>query len=303
MNTARHYETDDLALFAMQLLSRDEMALVRSHVAECQLCRLQVAQLQGDLAVYAMTAEIHSPPAQARERLMKQVAREKKTVPVERPPVPFEQAAAPSRTQRVLTNGDQSGYSKGLGRGRYIEEEEKPKRNVAAMIFPWIGWAVAAGLAVPLGSLYRERDLLRTSMNTQARKIERLNADVASARQLMDAMTDQAAKQVTLTKTAAGPLPPVPQGKVTYQWDKGTLVFTASNMEPLQVYKTYELWLIPADGRDPIPAGTFRPDEHGNASVIMPPLPRGIEAKAFGVTIEDDGGSQTPTMPIVMAGS
>ncbi|HEX7158061.1 MAG TPA: anti-sigma factor [Edaphobacter sp.] len=303
MNVARHYETDDLALFAMQLLSRDEMAAVRAHVIECQLCRQQVAQLQGDLAVYAMTAEIHSPPAQTRERLMKQVAREKKMVPVERTPPLHERAPSPSRTLRSFDSPEQSSYSKGLGRGRYLDEEEKPKRNIAAMIFPWIGWAVAAGLAVPLGGLYRERDVLRASIKAQAGQIERLGADAASAKELMDAMTDPTAKRVTLTKAATTPLPPEPQAKVTYQWDKGTLVFTASNMEPLEVYKTYELWLIPADGRDPIPAGTFHPDEHGNASVIMPPLPRGIEAKAFGVTIEDGGGSQTPTMPIVMAGS
>jgi anti-sigma-K factor RskA len=35
----------------------------------------------------------------------------------------------------------------------------------------------------------------------------------------------------------------------------------------------------------------------------MPPLPKGIEAKMFGVTVEDEGGSQTPTMPIIMAGN
>jgi anti-sigma-K factor RskA len=74
-------------------------------------------------------------------------------------------------------------------------------------------------------------------------------------------------------------------------------------MEPLQPSKTYELWLIPEDGRNPIPAGTFHPDDHGNASVILPPLPRGVEAKTFGVTVEDDGGSQTPHLPIIMAGS
>jgi anti-sigma-K factor RskA len=130
-----------------------------------------------------------------------------------------------------------------------------------------------------------------------------MTADATAARQVLDAMTDPRAKQVTLTKAPATPAPPVPQGRATYVADKGTLIFLASNMEPLQTYKVYELWLIPADGRDPIPAGTFHPDARGNASVILPPLPKGIEAKAFGVTVEDEGGSQTPTMPIIMAGS
>jgi len=306
MNTARHYETDDLALFAMQLLSKDEMAVVAAHVADCQLCRQQVAQFQGDLAVYAMTSEVHSPPAQARERLMKQIAREKKMVPVERTPAPVPFERVQPRGQTIFAGAEPtSSIGRGLGSGRYLEEREaeKPKRNIAAAIFPWIGWAAAAGLAVMLGSLYHERDSLRSAMTTQAGQIDRLSAEAASAKQLMDAMTDPAAKKVTLTKTAATPAPPQPQGKVTYVPEKGTLIFVANNMEPLQVYKVYELWLIPADGRDPIPAGTFHPDERGNASVIMPPLPKGIEAKAFGVTIEDDGGSQTPTMPIVMAGS
>ena len=302
MNTARHYEPDDLALFAMQLLSKDEAAAIATHISECASCRQQVAELQGDLAIYAMTSEMHSPPAQARERLMKQVAREKKVVRVERAssPVPFEYG---TRGQSIFTTG-QSSYGTGLGSGRYLdEEEERPRRNIFARVFPWVGWAVAAGLAVVLGSLYHERDALRASATEQAAQIDRLSADAASAKQLVDAMTDPAAKRVTLTKGQATPVPPQPQGHITYVPEKGTLIFTATNLEPLQVYKTYELWLIPADGRDPIPAGTFHPDDRGNASVIMPPLPKGIDAKAFGVTVEDDGGSQTPTMPIIMAGS
>ena len=123
---------------------------------------------------------------------------------------------------------------------------------------------------------------------------------LAAARQVMDTMTDSSAMRVTLTK---GKTAPVPQGKATYVASKGALIFLASNLEPLQPGKTYELWLIPAAaGENPIPAGTFRPDERGNASVIMPPLPKGVEAKAFGVTVEDEGGSATPTLPIILAG-
>ena len=52
----------------------------------------------------------------------------------------------------------------------------------------------------------------------------------------------------------------------------------------------------------PIPAGTFRPDTFGNASVVMPALPAGTSAKGFAVTIENEGGSPTPTSAIILAG-
>ena len=85
MSLTRHIEPEDLALFAMQLLSKDEARAVAAHVEECPDCRQQLAEVQGDLAVYAHAVDMHSPPALARERLMKQVAREKKVVPIEPP--------------------------------------------------------------------------------------------------------------------------------------------------------------------------------------------------------------------------
>ena len=293
MNGTRHIERDDLALFAMQLLPKDEHALIAAHVAQCAECGQALAEVQGDLAVYAHTVDMHSPPAQARERLMKQVAREKKVVPVERvAPTPLE-----------FVSRSEGTYRSGLGSGAYLTEDEEPKRNWATKAFPWVGWAVAAAVAVMAGNLYHERDALRGKMTAMAGQMDRVSSDAIAAKQVMEAMTDPAAKHVTLTKAPSTPAPPVPQGRATYVAEKGTLIFLASNMEPLQPYKTYELWLIPADGRDPIPAGTFHPDERGNASVILPPLPKGIEAKMFGVTVEDEGGSQTPTMPIIMAGN
>ena len=74
-------------------------------------------------------------------------------------------------------------------------------------------------------------------------------------------------------------------------------------MEPLEPAKVYELWIIPAGGSAPIAAGTFHPDAGGNASILMPKLPQGVTAKAFGITVENEGGATTPTMPIIMAGA
>jgi hypothetical protein len=151
------------------------------------------------------------------------------------------------------------------------------------------------------GDLYKQRETLRSAVTEQAGRIDQLTADEAAARQVLDAMTDSTAQRVTLNVKGAPPA--VPQGRATYVASKGTLIFTATNLAPLQSSKTYELWLIPAAGQNPIAAGTFRPDARGNASVILPPLPKGVEAKAFGVTVEDEGGATTPTLPIILVGA
>jgi hypothetical protein len=294
MSEQRRITSEDLALFAMQLLSKEETAEVAAYLAQSAEARRELAEVQGDLALYAHTVDVHSPPAQTRERLMKQVAREKKAVPIDRPGAQEMRAAeTTARPGAIFTES-------GAVVPSYLTEEIPPKRGFAGKVLPWAGWALAAGLAVTAGDLYHQREALRGAMTAQGGQIDHLTADVAAARQVLDTMTDNSAMRVTLTKGTAAP---VPQGKATYVASKGMLIFLASNLEPLQPGKTYELWLIPAAaGQNPIPAGMFRPDERGNASVIMPPLPKGVEAKAFGVTVEDEGGATTPTMPIVLAG-
>jgi anti-sigma-K factor RskA len=286
MNATRHIEPDDLALYAMQLLAADEASVMAAHLERCEDCRKALAEVQGDLAVYAHTVDLHSPPAQARERLMKQVGREKKTVPIDRAAV----AAVP-----------ETGFGRGLGSGAYLPEDEAPRRSFGGRVLPWVGWALAAGLAVTAGNLYQQRAALRSIVAGQSSTMGQVSADAAVAQQVLDTMTDSRAKRVTLT---ASPQPsPAPQGRVTYVASKGTLIFLANNLQPLQPAKVYELWLIPSSGAAPIPAGMFHPDAVGNASVMMPPLPKGVEAKAFGVTIENEGGADKPTLPIILVGA
>jgi hypothetical protein len=298
MSEPRRITSEDLALFAMQLLSKEETAEVAAYLAQSSDARRELAEIQGDLAIYAHTVDLHSPPVQVRERLMKQVAREKKAVLIDRP------AVAETRVPEAVVRPGTIFTESGAIVPSYVTEEIAPKRGIAGRVLPWVGWAVAAGLAVTAGKLYYDREAVREAMRgaitAQASRLDQLTAEAAAARQVIDTMTDSSAMRVTLTK---GKTTPVPQGRATYVASKGTLIFLASNLEPLQPGKTYELWLIPAAaGGSPIPAGTFRPDERGNASVIMPPLPKGVEAKAFGVTVEDEGGATAPTPPIILAG-
>ena len=280
--SARHVNPEDLTLFAMQLLSHEEAAPIVQHVETCADCRRELAQIRTDLGAYAFTVEMHEPSAATRESLMRKVAREKKAIPISH-----------SRSAANIAT---------FGRTTSIlvpDEAEIVRPSRVPAVLAWTGWAAAAALAVTAGVIYKDREGLRQASFTQASQIIHLTAEAGQARRLMDAIIDPHAQRVTLT---AKPLPPAPIGRATYNADKGTLVFLASDMEQLKPDKTYELWLIPADGSASLPAGTFHPDDAGNASVILPTLPKGVPAKGFGITIENEGGSDTPTKPIIMVG-
>lgn len=284
----RHPQPDDLVLYAMQLLTPEEAAAIANHLQQCAECRDELARIHSDLAAYALTVDLESPAQLARQRLIKQVAREKKVVPIA--------TAVPPQ------GGPQPSLGSFGRSGSVLSMDDLPYKPPARHpILTWTGWAIAAGLAIAIAFAYKDRQALRDNLVSQDGLIRRLNANAAASHQLMDALTDPRAVRVTLTTKAGARSGPV--GDVTYNADKGALVFLASDLDPLERFKTYQLWIIPQAGGAPVPAGTFHPDDQGNASVVMPDLPRGIPAKAFGVTIEDEGGAQTPTLPIIMAGS
>jgi anti-sigma-K factor RskA len=58
---------------------------------------------------------------------------------------------------------------------------------------------------------------------------------------------------------------------------------------------------VPTSG-SPISAGVFHPNANGKASILLPPLPPGVAAKAFAVTVEPAGGVPQPTGPKVLIG-
>jgi len=73
MSEPRRITSEDLLLFAMQLLSKEETSEAAAYLERSAEARRELAAIQGDLAIYAHTVDVHSPPAQARERLMKQI--------------------------------------------------------------------------------------------------------------------------------------------------------------------------------------------------------------------------------------
>jgi hypothetical protein len=276
----QHISDEDLVLYSIQSLSAGETAAAALHLEECAECARQLAEVTGDLALLSLSVDQQPLPQGARDRFMSRVAGEPQTVV----------AAARATAPVVATAKTEPAPAR-------VIHEVKPRRNWFPILVPW---AAAFALLALAGYLGNQNQRLNEQLNNDKGEIAKLSASATHAEEVLETLTSPAAKQVTLTE---GKGAPPPTGRTSYLADKGALVFVGNNLKPIPADKTYELWVIPADGKAPIPAGLFRPDDHGSASVVLPKLPEGVPAKAFGVTIENAQGSATPTMPIVLSGA
>jgi hypothetical protein len=265
-----HISTDDLVLHAMQALSYDEAEPLRHHLLDCAECRGRLAAVNGDLALVSLSVARKPVPEGARQRFQQKIA--------------SSGAAGGVRTPSVIPI-----------------DQGQPRRSSP---LPWLVVAALLLLAAGLGFQIMRLNGQLHSASERATELADANADLTEknthAQHLLDLMTAPHAQRAVLTGPASRPMP---MGRTVYLADTGALVFQGNNLARLPENKTYELWLIPMNGHKPMPAGMFKPDAMGYASVMMPPLPKGVMAKAFGVTVEQAGGSDTPTMPIVLSGT
>jgi len=254
-----------LALYALGALDDPkELAELEAHLGTCGDCRRELEALRTDAALLAFSAVGPKPPERARQRLLTAIAAEPR---VER------------RKARPLV----------LGRLRPRWLSFAP---IAVMLLLAI---FSLLLGVDLRNVRRE---LRQAREQNRQMRERL-AKAQHAEEVLAMWDDPNAMRVKLVATPKTPPPALIQ--TIYQPEKGHILMVASNLAPLPPNKAYELWLLPANGGAPMPAGTFKPDANGNGMMMHPMETAGIGAKGFAVTIEQEGGSQTPTPPIVMA--
>ena len=270
MTNGKHIPQEDLVLYAMQSLSPADAAMTHAHLSACESCRRDLAAVNGDLAAIAISTEQVPLPEGARERFLARLK--------------FEERTSDSR------QSEPSIYGPAL-------VPTPPRRSVWPTLLPWAAAAAMLAVAAYLGIQNRH---MQDLVNADRSQIATLSAQASRAQQVLDTLTAPDAQQATLTEGKAAA---APTAHASYVPSRGALVFVATHLKPVPANKTYELWVIPANGSAPIPAGTFRPDANGSASVVLPPLPTGVPAKVFGVTIENEGGATSPTMPIVLSGN
>ena len=273
-----HPDLDEMIQYCMGTLDAASAERLRAHAEQCAECRAEIARMQKELALASMAVPQVAPPAGAKNRLF---------------------AAAgldlPQTSQTAGMLAGKTAETTPVADGKVVSIESRR----TSPVLTWAGWIAAAACLFYAVQVREANQGMLQQLRTETAQIVQSKDSSARAKEVMEVLSSPQAQRVTLVAAHAKP---EPSGHAVYLPSRGALVFTASNLHPLPANKTYELWVIPANGSNPVPAGTFQPDAKGMASVLLPNLPHGIQAKAFGVTMENAGGASKPTMPILLAG-
>jgi hypothetical protein len=166
-----------------------------------------------------------------------------------------------------------------------------------------VAWwlATAASLALAALSIYTVQLRGRIADLETELGDARLRADAAQ-QQLVEAQRTAAGAQSAVAILAApdvarvdlaGQQPVSPSASARAFWSRSRgMVFNASNLPQAPAGRTYQLWVVTAQG--PISAGLLTPDAQGSVSAVFntpPDIPQPI---AMAVTLEAAGGVPAP---------
>lgn len=176
-------------------------------------------------------------------------------------------------------------------------DEQAPRRRVHPL--NWIGWVLAVLFLLVAGWLAYHSARVRRQADFAEGTVTQLQTQLTHMDRLVDVLISPDAEHIVLSENR---LQQRPVGEVSWLASKGALIFVAGGLKPLPPGKTYALWLVPKESKAPLPAGLFRPNADGGATVVLPPLPADTQAERFLVTMEPETGSPTPSLPIVLQG-
>ena len=241
---------DQVGAYVVDALADDEREEYLRHLAVCERCQVEVAELSETVAALGSTAATAPPPA-LRAQVLQAIGQVPQLPPVEAP--------APAASQAASNVVE-------LGSGRASGRRAVLRWGLAAATVGVVGLGAAGSISG-----------WRTANN---------RAEALAAQNDLLAAPD--AKLIPVA------LPGHEPARYVVSRQQNRALFVADRMPELPATKTYQQWTL-VDGR-PIPDITFR-------SADAPIWLTGDIAQAdqLAMTVEDEGGAQTPSLDALVA--
>ena len=272
-----------LEAFALDALDAGERDAVLAHVANCVSCQADVAALRETAAKLAYAVHPAPMPGARRDRIRARLVGR----------AAADRAAAPDvhPTPSSVILVPHPGVAGHTDR-HWLESKAS-----------WLALAASLVAVVSLATLYevtKERDTLRGAyqyLSTRTGLVDSLKASVEDRDRLIANLTGPQVAVVSLASIGVR----APSARMFWDQSVDAWTFVAHNLPAPKTGRTYQLWLVTAKNK--INAGTFTPDDKGNAVVRKTfPLPKDALA-AVAVTDEPSVGSPQPTTTPIIVGT
>ena len=229
-----------------------------------------------DVALEAL-AEAHATaaPARLRGRIMSRVSPASNVVPLRRSVTVWRMVGAVAATIALVMTGL---YARERGRTEALQ-------------------GTIAGQSATLASLAQERDTLARRMDTQEKTLVGLRTALESQAQML--------RVLSAPRTVTASLAPqegfAGSGRVLVDAQTGEAHVVLAGLPSPGPGKTYELWAI-RGSNPPEPAGLVDVGTTPATAAKVERIAAPAEVAAFALSIEPEGGSKSPTGPIVLVG-
>jgi anti-sigma-K factor RskA len=276
------------ALFALGSLTQHEARAFEAHLAEgCSVCQRELRRQEELVASLALAAPAAEPSPYVRDILLARIEREEQ-----------QPGARPARAAESFEP-------------RPVLPHPRPQPQPRSTVLPW---AIAAAVALTAAASYfYTRQQAEQQIQVERTRAEDARSELQQRRAVLEAENRRARQQLDELKAGLGspgvrfiPLKGqkgIPDASAQVYWDttNGRWIVAAS-LPPAPAGKVYQLWFVLAAPGAPVSAGLIPTDSAGRGIASMP-LPSGLrKVAAAAITLEPEGGSAAPTMPIYAVG-
>ena len=248
-----------LPFYALGALSDEEMEQVEAYLAEHPELQEQAGDLQSAAEALPFGVKPIEPQQRLKNALMARIA--------------VDQRSSSSEPSQVV----------------------RPSERRWANLFPTFSFAIATVAVIWVVILNIQLSQLRDDVASLGKALVAQSNSLAQINAKLPQTPISAAQTISLKGTK---VQPQAQGQLIADLKSESAVLVITGLGQLQAGKTYQVWLIDANG--PKSAGFLTVDAHGQGVLIVTSSTEIGSFKSLGISVEPEGGSPQPTGDIVI---